>query len=61
MINTWIIVLLTLLCMANVLLIGALAYSSKRQKDTATKIGFGFMTWTLILDMLFAVGGVALW
>lgn len=54
-------VLLTLLCMANVLLLGALAYSGRGQKNIETKIGFGFMAAVLVLDTVFAVGGVVLW
>lgn len=61
MISAGIIVLLTLLCGANVFLLGALAYSGREQKNTETKIGFGFMTAVLVLDMLFSIGGVVLW
>ncbi len=56
-----IIVLLTLLCGANVLLLGALAHSGRGQKNTETKMGFGFMAAVLVLDMLFSIGGVVLW
>lgn len=61
MIDVWIIVTLTLLCVANVLLLGALSYSSRGQKNIETKIVFGFMAAVLVLDTFFAVGGVALW
>ncbi|MCM1325240.1 MAG: hypothetical protein NC094_01320 [Bacteroidales bacterium] len=54
-------VLLTLLCVANVLLLGALVYSGRGKQDLATQIGFGYMAVTLIFDMVFAIGGVVLW
>lgn len=61
MISTWIIVLLTLLCVANVFLLGILAYSSKGKTDKATKIGFTFMEVVLVLDMFFTIAGVVIW
>lgn len=61
MISAGIIIVLTLLFVANIFLLVALAYSGKGQKNIETKIGFGFMTWTLVLDMLFMLGGVLIW
>lgn len=61
MINAGIIVLLTLLCAANLLLLSALAYSGRSLKNTAAKTGFDFMAVVLVLDILFSIGGVALW
>lgn len=60
MISTMMVVFLTWLCAANIFLLCALAYSS-RGADKKTKRGFYFMSAVLILDMLFSVGGVALW
>ncbi|MCM1026391.1 MAG: hypothetical protein NC432_08130 [Roseburia sp.] len=53
--------LLTLLCVANVLLLGALIYSGRGQQNIETKIGFSYMAAVLIFDMVFAIGGVVLW
>lgn len=61
MINGWIIVSLTLLYIANILLLGALAYSARGKKDAETKAGFGFMAAVLILNMIFVAGGITLW
>lgn len=56
-----IVVLLTLLCTVNMFLLFALTYSSREQKNTATKLGFGFMGAVLVLNTLFSIGGVILW
>lgn len=61
MISSWIIAVLTLLCVANALLLGALAYCGRGKTDKATKIGFSFMAAVLVLDIFFSVGGVLLW
>jgi len=53
----WTIVLIT----ANMLLLGIVLNFSKNKKDKYSKIGFGFMAAVLVLDMLFTIGGVALW
>ncbi len=60
MISTMMVVLFTLLFSANIFLLCALAYSGRRA-DRKTKAGFYFMSAVLVLDMLFSVGGVALW
>lgn len=54
-------VLLTLLCVANAIILFALAYSGRSKINKESKIGFSFMAAVLVLDMLFAVGGVVLW
>lgn len=59
--STWIVVLFTLLFVANMVLLFALAYSSKEKINKATKIGFAFMAAVLILDVLFSAGGIVLW
>ena len=61
MFRVWFIVILTLLCAANIFLICALAYSGKRETNKAARIGFGFMGAVLVLDMFFSVGGVIIW
>lgn len=61
MFSVWFIVILTLLCVANIFLLCALACSGKRETNKATRIGFGFMGAVLVLDMFFSVGGVVLW
>lgn len=61
MISTWIVVFLTLLCVANVFLICVLAYSGRGKANKETKIGLGFMAAVLVLNILFSIGGVVLW
>ena len=61
MVNSWIMTVLILLCMANVFLLAVLAYSGRGKTDRPTKIGFGFMSVVLVLDMVFSIGGVVLW
>lgn len=61
MIRSWIMVVLILLCVANIFLLCALVYCGRGKTDKATKIGFSFMAAVLVLDMLFSVGGVVLW
>lgn len=61
MISSWIVVVLTLLCLSNALLLCALAYCGRGKTDKATKIGFSFMAAVLVLDIFFSVGGVLLW
>lgn len=61
MVNSWIMTVLILLCLANVFLLAVLAYSGRGKTDKPTKIGFGFMAGVLVLDMIFAVGGAVLW
>ena len=61
MISTLITVSLTLLCVTNALLLCVLAYSGRGKTNKETKIGFSFMAAVLIMDMLFSIGGVALW
>lgn len=61
MISTLITVLLTLLCVANALLLCVLAYSGRGKTNKETKIGLGFMAAVLVLNMLFSIGGVVLW
>ena len=54
-------VLLTLLCVANAIILFALAYSGRGKTNKETRIGFSFMAAVLVLDMLFSIGGVLLW
>lgn len=54
-------VLLTVLILANLFLLSALAYSGRSAKDRATRFGFSFMAAVLILDTFFSIGGVVLW
>lgn len=54
-------VLLTVLILANLSLLFALAYSSKDAQDRATRIGFSFMAAVLVLDTIFCVGGALAW
>lgn len=61
MISAWILAVLILLCMANVFLLAVLAYSGRGKTDKPTKVGFGFMSVVLALDMVFSIGGVVLW
>lgn len=61
MISVLIMVVLTLLCVANVLLLCVLAYSGRGKTNKETKIGFSFMAAVLVLDMLFSIGGAVLW
>lgn len=61
MAKMWIVVLLTILCAANVILLFALTYSSKGSVSKETKLGFNFMKVVLVLNMLFSIGGVVLW
>lgn len=61
MISAWTVAVLTLLCVANVFLLCALAYSGRGRTDKAAKTGLAFMAAVLVLDMFFAVGGVVLW
>lgn len=61
MISAWVVSILTLLCLANVLLLCTLAYSGRGKADKATRVGFGFMATVLVLDIFFSVGGVLLW
>lgn len=61
MVNSWIMTVLILLCMANVFLLAVLAYSGRGKTDRPTKIGFGFMSVVLVLNMVFSIGGVVLW
>lgn len=61
MISAWTVAVLTLLCVANVFLLCALAYSGRGKTDRATKMGLGFMGAVLVLDIFFSVGGVILW
>jgi len=53
--------LLTVLILANLFLLFALAYSGRKAQDAESKIGFSFMAIVLVLDMAFSKGGVALW
>lgn len=55
------IVLLTLLCIANIIMLFALACTSRESMNRATKIAYGFMATVLIMDIAFAIGGYALW
>ena len=55
------IVLLTLLCAANIIMLIALACTSKESMNKSTKIAYGFMSTVLIMDIAFAIGGYALW
>lgn len=55
------IVLLTLLCAANIIMLFALACTSKENMSKQTKIAYGFMSTVLIMDIAFAIGGYALW
>lgn len=61
MISAWMVVLVILLCSANVFLLCALAYCGRGKKDKPTRIGFSFMAAVLVLDILLSVGGVVLW
>lgn len=61
MISAWIVVFLTLLCVANVFLICVLAYSGRGKANKETNIGLGFMAAVLVLNMLFSIGGAVLW
>lgn len=61
MVNSWIMTVLILLCLANVFLLAVLAYSGRGKTDKPTKIGFGFMSVVLVLNMVFSIGGVVLW
>lgn len=54
-------VLLTVLVLANLSLLFALAYSGRGAQDRATRIGFSFMAMVLVLDTIFCVGGVLVW
>ena len=55
------IVLLTLLCAANIIMLIALACTSKESMNKSTKIAYGFMSTVLVMDIAFALGGVFLW
>lgn len=55
------IVLLTLLCAANALLLGALIYSGMGKKNTESRIGFWFTSAVIVLNTIFSIGGVVLW
>lgn len=55
------IVLLALLVIANMFLLGVLAYSRKGKKDAATKIGLGFVSIVIVCNIIFSVGGCFLW
>ncbi len=55
------IVLLTLLCAANIIMLIALVCTSKENMNKSTKIAYGFMSTVLIMDIAFALGGVFLW
>lgn len=55
------IVLLTLLCAANIIILFALACTVKENVNRATKIAYVFMMTVLIMDIAFAIGGYALW
>lgn len=59
MIGIWIMA--SLLCVANIFLLFALAYSSKEKINKSTRLGFRFMGLVLVLDMLFSIGGIVLW
>ena len=61
MINTLITVLLTLLSMANLLLLGVLIYSGIGKKDIESRIGLWFTSAVIVLNTIFSIGGVALW
>lgn len=55
------IILLTLLCAANIIMLLALACTVKENVNRATRIAYGFMATVLIMDIAFAIGGYALW
>lgn len=55
------IILLTLLCAANIILLLALACTGKEKMNKTTKIAYGFMATVLSMDIAFALGGVFLW
>lgn len=61
MINTLITVLLTLLSMANLLLLGVLVYSGMGKKNIEFRIGLWFTSAVIVLNMIFSIGGVVLW
>lgn len=61
MINTLITVLLTLLSMANLLLLGVLIYSGIGKKDIESRIGLWITSAVIVLNTIFSIGGVALW
>lgn len=48
-------ILLTILLIANLFLLGVLIYFSKNKKDTASKVGFGFMEIVTFANMLVIV------
>lgn len=52
------IVLLTLLGVANIIVLMLMLWASKGKKDTASKIGFGFMGVTLVCNIALVVGGL---
>lgn len=55
------IILLTLLCAANIIMLIALACTSKENMNKSTRIAYGFMETVLTMDIAFALGGVFLW
>lgn len=59
MINTFKIVLLTMLLLGNLFLLCVSAYYWKSGKNKASKVGFAYMT-VLTLANMFVVGGVIL-
>lgn len=59
--STFIVVALTLLCIANAFLLCSLAYSSKEKANKETKVGFRFIAAVLVLNTLFLIGGVLIW
>ncbi len=61
MFDSLITILLILLVIANLFLLGVLAYSRKGKKDTTTKIGLSFMSMVIVCNIIFSVGGYFLW
>lgn len=61
MFDSLITILLILLVVANLFLLGVLAYSRKGKKDATTKIGLGFMSMVIVCNIIFSVGGYFLW
>ena len=61
MTNVLIVVLLTLLCAANIFLFCVMVYFNRKKTDKATRIGFSFMEAVLVLNTLFSIGGACLW
>lgn len=54
-------VLLTVLVLANLLLLWALVYSGRNARDGAARLGQAFIGLVLVFDLIFAAGGVVLW